>query len=252
MATTPPTPDFMPDPPADEPPASDPWAPLTQRGFDPQRYDPDEVVNGANLYKALRSRDYQEGAIADILRTAGFGDDVNVRELREMYQQSRQADPWDQLAPQGAEPDYGYEPQPPPFDPNMLRNAIDAEIERRFAERDQRAAEQAQQQAFEAEFAREAQRVAKANDLDDQEVVWLAAQANMLRESMPYATTGQVMDEAGKRITNRLNQRLQALAQRQESEAPSAGLPAGPTPSDQQVPQDVAQAREAARRFFNN
>lgn len=251
MATNPPPPDFNQEPPAaDEPPAPDPWAPLTQRGFDPSRYDPEAIVNGANLYTALRSRDYQEGAIADVLRHAGFPEGLSVRELREMAQQAQQQDPWEAMNQPQDEQGY-YEPQAPAFDPRQLQSAIDAEIERRFAERDRQAAERERQQAFEAEFTREAQRVAKANDFDEEEVVWLAAQANMLRESMPYATTQQVMDAAGERIVGRLNKRLQALAQRQES-APSGGMPPGPTPSDQQVPQNAEEARAAARQFFTN
>jgi len=248
MATTPP-PDFAPEPPAEEP-TPDPWAPLTQRGFDPSQYDPDEVVHGANLYKALRSRDYREGAIADILRQADFPDGVTVSDLREMARQSQQTDPWEQFAPQHDGQEY-YEPQAPAFDPNQLRAVLDAEIERRFAERDAAQQEQQRQQAFEAEFTREAERVAKQHDFDSDETVWLATTANVIRESMPYATTAQVMDEAGKRINDRMNQRLQALTQRQQ-DAPAPGLPPGPTPSDQQVPQDAQQAREAARRFFTN
>jgi len=247
MATTPP-PDFTPEPPAPEP-QPDPWAPLAQRGFDPSRYDPDAIVNGANLYTALRSRDYQEGAITDVLRHAGFPDGISVRELRELAQAQQQPDPWADLAPQQPEPEYYAEPQQPAFDPRVFQSAIEQEINRRFAERDQAQQEAQRQQAFEAEFTREAERVAKQHDFDQEEVLWLAAQANMLRESMPYATTDQVMDAAGKRISDRMNARLQALSQRQET-APAAPLPGGAIPSDQQVPQSADEAREAARRFF--
>lgn len=248
MATTPP-PDFTPEPPAPEP-QPDPWAPLAQRGFDPTRYDPDAIVNGANLYTALRSRDYQEGAIADVLRHAGFPDGLSVRELRELAQAQQQPDPWADLVPQQPEPEYYAEPQQSPTpDPRMFQSAIEQEIERRFALRDQQAEEARQQQAYEAEFMREADRVAKEYDFGQQETRWLAVEANDLRQAMPYATTDQVMDAAGKRIDERDRKRLQALSQRQES-APAAPLPGGAIPSDQQVPQSAEEAREAGRRFF--
>lgn len=251
MASNPP-PDYVPQEPQ-EPQQQEPsrWEILEQRGFDPSRYDPDAVVNGANLYTALRSRDYRDGAISDILRNAGFPEDLSVQELRELAMQRQQPDPWEQFGGQQEEEYYDPQPQQPAFDPNALRSAIDAEIERRFAERDQRMEEQRRQEAYEQEFAHHVDRVAKANDFDSQEVVWLAAEANMLRSQMPYATTQQVLDEAGNRMNARLNARLQALSQRQEA-APAAPMPAGPNPSDQQVPQSAEEARQAARRFFTN
>lgn len=252
MATTPP-PDFNQPPPMEpEPAPPSPWETLEQRGFDPSRYNPDQIVQGANFMAALSDRNYAEGAIGDLLQKQGYlPEGMTPRELKELVaqHQAAQQDPWAQYEPDQYEDP--YQQQAPAFDPRQLQSAIDMEIERRFQERDRIQAERQQQEAFEHEFTYHADRVAKKHDLDQQEVVWLAAEANMLRGSMPYATTEQIMDAAGDRLNDRITKRLQAMAQQQQ-QAPAAPLPSGAMPSDQQVPQNAEEARRAAQGFFTN
>lgn len=247
MATTPP-PDFTPDPPAAEEAPPNPWAPLEERGFRPDQFEPDEIVNGAQWYKAFNSRDYRDSALGQALKASGFPEDLSVRELRELAQQARQEqDPWAALGQPAEEEEY-Y--QPPAFDPQAIQAAVNAQVEQRIAQFQEQQAQQAQQAAYEAEFTREVERVAKSHEFEPEEMLWLASEANNLRQSMPYATTQEVMDRAGEKINATLTKRLQAMAQRQK-ETPAAPLPGGSIPSDMQVPQNAQEAKEAMRRFFN-
>ena len=248
MATNPP-PDFTPDPVAEEP-APNPWAPLEERGFRPDQYEPDEIVNGAQWYKAFNSRDYRDSALGQALKASGFPEDLSVRELRELAQQARaDDDPWAAMQPQ--EPEYEqYEPQQPAFDPQAIQAAVQAQVQREIQQFQEQQAQQQQQAAYEAEFTREAERVAKSHDFEPEELLWLASEANNLRQSMPYATTAEVMDKAGEKINGALTRRLQAMAAKQQNTT-SPGLPPGPMPSDQQVPQNAQEANEAMQRMFN-
>ena len=247
MATNPP-PDFTPEPVAEEP-APNPWAPLEERGFRPDQYEPDEIVNGAQWYKAFNSRDYRDSALGQALKASGFPEDLSVRELRELAQQARvEADPWAAMQQQPEE-EY-YEPQQPAFDPQAIQAAVEAQVERKIQAYQEQQEQQRQQAAYEAEFTREAERVAKSHDFAPEELLWLASEANNLRQSMPYATTSEVMDKAGEKINGALTRRLQAMAAKQQ-DTTAAPLPGGPIPSDMQVPQNAQEANEAMRRMFN-
>ena len=253
MATLPP-PEDMPIPETNEP-AEDPWAQWRGAGIDPS-YDPQQARQAIGFWDALRNRDQRDYALEQLVRNE-LPDGMSWRDARELLaQQSQKPSPWDGLGggdPGYADPAYADQnyQQPPALDPNALREAIEYEMEQRFAARDAAAEESRRQQAYESEFTSEASRVAKQHKLDDHETLYLAAEANMLRASMPYAPTSQLMDEAGKRYVASVNSRLQALSQIQEG-SPAAPLPGGPIPSDQQVPQNAQEAQEAARRFFNN
>lgn len=250
MATNPP-PDFTPpEQQIEEAPAPSPWAPLEERGFRPDQYEPDEIVNGAQWYKAFNSRDYRDSALGQALKASGFPEDLSVRELRELAQQARQEDdPWAALNPQQPEEDY-YEPQQPAFDPQALQAAVDAQVERKIQAYEQAQEQQRQQQAYEAEFTREIERAALENKLGSDEMLWLASETNSLRQSMPYATTGDIADKAAQKINAAITKRLQSMASEQQNTG-SAPLPSGPIPSDMQVPQNAQEAREAMRRVFN-
>lgn len=246
MATNPP-PDFTPDPVVEEP-APNPWAPLEERGFRPDQYEPDEIVQGAQWYKAFNSRDYRDSALGQALKASGFPEDLSVRELRELAQQqaSQVQDPW--AAMQQPEEEY-YESQQPAFDPAQIQAAVEAQVERKIQAYQQEQEQARQQQAYEAEFTREAERVAKSHDFEPEELLWLASEANNLRQSMPYATTSEVMDKAGEKINAVLTKRLQAMAAKQQNTT-AAPLPGGPIPSDMQVPQNAEEARAAMRQVF--
>lgn len=251
MATNPP-PDFTPEPQAaEEAPAPSPWAPLEERGFRPDQYEPDEIVNGAQWYRAFNNRDYRDSALGQALKASGFPEDLSVRELRELAQQARaNEDPWAALAP--AEPEYEeYAPQQPAFDPHAIQAAVDAQVERKMQQFQEQQQAAQQQAAYEAEFTREAERVAKSHEFEPEELLWLASEANNLRQSMPYATTAEVMEKAGEKINGVLTKRLQAMATKQQ-QTTSAPLPPGSIPSPQQVPQNAQEAREAMRQFFTN
>lgn len=221
-------------------PSPSPWAPLEERGFRPDGFEPDDVVNGANFWKALRSRDYQDGAITQVLRHAGFPEDVTPAELRELAQQARAGqDPWAQFDDGGYDDSQQY--QQPQFDPRQMQQAVEAAMDQRFAAFTQQQEQARTQAAYEAEFTRELERAAAASGFEADEKLWLAARANELRQTMPYATTAEVMDKAAEGINNRMMARLQALAARQ-GQAPAAPLPGGLQPADQQVPQNAAEA----------
>ena len=248
MATNPP-PDFTPEPVAEEP-APNPWAPLEERGFRPDQYEPDEIVQGAQWYKAFNSRDFRDAALTQAMRHAGFPEDMTASQIRELALQQAQ---------QETEPQYEEYEDQQYMDPAISRlhqemMALKEETRRDRMEREEsirKAEEMRIQQSYEAEFTREAERVAKSHDFAPEELLWLASEANNLRQSMPYATTAEVMDKAGEKINGALTRRLQAMAAKQQNTT-SPGLPPGPTPSDQQVPQNAQEANEAMQRVFTN
>ena len=248
MATNPP-PDFTPEPEQTVPePAPNPWAPLEERGFRPDQYEPDEIVQGAQWYKAFNSRDYRDAALGQALKHAGFPEDMSVRELREFAQQQRaDADPWAAMQQQPEE-EY-YEPQAPGIDPQAIQAAVNAQVQAQLAQYQEQQEQARQQQAYEAEFTREIERAAKSHDFGPDEMLWLASETNNLRQSMPYAPTSDVADKAAEKINAAITRRLQAMAQKQQ-QTTSAPLPGGPIPSDMQVPQNAQEAREAMRRVF--
>ena len=247
MATNPPPEQTPPIPEPEGAPGANPWESWQGAGIDPS-YDPHQARQALGFWDALRNRDQRDYALEQLVRNE-LPDGMSWREAREALAGMNQApNPWDQMDQDAPEQHYD---QPQTLDPNALRQAIEYEMEQRFAARDAQAEQTRQQQAYEAEFTSEASRVAKANDLDEQETLYLAAEANMLRASMPYAPTSQVMDEAGKRYIARMNARLQSLTQIQQG-GPAAPLPPGAIPSDQQVPKNAEEANEAARRFFVN
>lgn len=245
MATLPPPPEPLEgaDP---EPSGPNPWDNWQAAGIDPS-YDPHQAREALNFWRALGNRDQREYAVQQV---AGdfLPEGMSIREAREILSQHGQEDPWAQITGGGYEEEYA-EPAAPALDPQAFRNAIDSEIERRLAERDQRDAQERAQMEYEAEFTREVDRVGDQHSLEGEERLWLAAQANVLRQEQPYATTAQIMDEAGKRFMANVNRRLQALSQAQQDH-PAPPLPGGAIPSPDQVPQNVEQAQEAARRFF--
>jgi hypothetical protein len=240
------------EPPVDEAPAN-PWAPLEERGFRPDQFQPDEIVNGAQWWKAFNHRDYRDAALSQALRSYGFPEDLSPRELKEMAMQARQEpDPWQQVMGEPQYEDQYGQPQTSYVDPNAIQQAVDAQVQRHISEFEQRQAQQAQQHAYEQEFTRELDRASGAHDFGGDEKLWLASTASQLRQSMPYASTQEIMDTAAKQIDAAITRRIQSMSTRQQ-ETPAAPLPAGGAlPSDQQVPQNAEQAREAARRFFIN
>jgi hypothetical protein len=126
-------PEMQPDAPVVPDVPENPWAPLEQRGFRPDGYEPDEIVNGANLYKALTSRDYRDGAIAQVLQYGGFPEGVSLQDLRDYARQQAEQDPWDQFSqPEAEEYEQPVQYQQA-FDPRQLQPVVQAEVERRLA-----------------------------------------------------------------------------------------------------------------------
>jgi hypothetical protein len=238
--------------PPEGPPASNPWEPLQARGFDPSGYDPDAIVNGANLYKALTSRDYQEGAVQQVLRHAGFPEDLSVQELRQMVQEAREAqnDPYAAFYGDPNDP-YGN-PAPAPFDPRQMQEIVSQQVSQQLQQFQQQQAEVERQRQYETEFQREVERVSGAKQFEDSEQIWLAAEAQRLRQSMPYATTAQIVDKAGEEIQGRLMRRLQAMSQQVVAEQPAPGLPqGGMIPAQQQPTMSTDEAMQAWIRLSN-
>lgn len=237
-------PDIQPEPVVPDP-APNPWEPLTQRGFDPTGYDPDEIVNGANLYKALTSRDYRDGAVQQVLNYAGFPEGTSLQDLREYARQQSERDPW---AFGGQEDEYeeqpGYAQQ---FDPRQFQSAVDQTVERRLAEFQQRLEAEKQQQAYEQEFTSHLDRVAGQHNLGNELKVGLAAHANMLRQQMPYASTEQVLDAAGKSFIDAMNNQFRQMAMQQQ-DTPTPPMPGGPIPSQTQPAQNAQEAAEMWRQ----
>ncbi len=254
MATLPPD-ENMPIPEAQgDEPQGNPWESWQGAGIDPS-YDPHQARQALGFWDALRNRDQRDYALEQLVRN-DLPDGMSWREAQEILrgQQEPQETPWDQFGQQ-EEPEYEeqqYMPQQQPqFDPRQFQQAVDFTVDQKIAAYEQQRQQEAQQAAFEQEFQREAQRVSGQYKMGDEETVWLAAQANMMRQNMPYASTSEVMDQAGKQIDGVLKARLQAMTQQQQ-ETPAAPMPPGSTPSDQQVPDSAESLREAGRRFFSN
>ena len=246
MSTNPATP-----PEGDPPPPGTPWDGWAGAGIDPN-YDPQQARQALGFWDALRNRDQRDYAVEQLVR-GDLPQGMSWAQAQQILQDAAQPpDPWQGVVtPPGTDPnEMYYESQAPPIDPDALRKAMEAEMDRRFAERDQQQQQQRQQEAFEAEFARETERVAEKFGLSREEMPWLAAQANLLHPSMPYATTSQLVEAAGEAVNKQLMARLQALATQQETKPPAAPLPPGSVPSDQQVPQNAQDSNKAAEDFF--
>jgi hypothetical protein len=225
-----------------------PWAPLEERGFRPDGYEPDEIVNGANLYKALTSRDYRDGAIAQVLQYGGFPEGVSLQDLRDYARQQAEQDPWAQFGQPEDVEEYEQPAQyQQAFDPRQLQPVVQAEVERRLAEFQAQQEAQKQQEAYEQEFTSHLDRVAGQHSLKSSQKIGLAAQANMLRQQMPYASTAEVMDAAGKQYMDEMNAYFRDMSMRQQ-DTPAPPMPGGPIPSDFQPPRNAQEAAELWRQ----
>lgn len=224
-----------------------PWAPLEQRGFRPDGYEPDEIVNGANLYKALTSRDYRDGAIAQVLQYGGFPEGVSLSDLREYARQQSEQDPWAQFNQQPQEEYEEPGQYQPAFDPRQFQSAVDQTVERRLAEFQQQQEQQRQQEAYERDFESHLDRVAGQHSLKPSQKIGLAAQANMMRQQMPYASTAEVMEAAGKQYIDELNAYFRDMSMRQQ-DTPAPPMPGGPQPSEFQPPRNAQEAAEMWRQ----
>jgi hypothetical protein len=241
-------PEIQPDAPVVPEAPVNPWAPLEERGFRPDGYEPDEIVNGANLYKALTSRDYRDGAIAQVLQYGGFPEGVSLQDLRDYARQQAEQDPWAQFGqPEDAE-EYEQPAQyQQAFDPRQLQPVVQAEVERRLAEFQAQQEAQKQQEAYEQEFTSHLERVAGQHSLKPSQKIGLAAQANMLRQQMPYASTAEVMEAAGKQYMDEMNAYFRDMSMRQQ-DTPAPPMPGGPQPSEFQPPRNAQEAAELWRQ----
>jgi hypothetical protein len=241
-------PEMQPDAPVVPDVPENPWAPLEQRGFRPDGYEPDEIVNGANLYKALTSRDYRDGAIAQVLQYGGFPEGVSLQDLRDYARQQVEQDPWAQFSPQEDAEEYEQPVQyQQGFDPRQLQPVVQAEVERRLAEFQAEQQAQKQQEAYEQEFTSHLDRVAGQHSLKPSQKIGLAAQANMLRQQMPYASTAEVMEAAGKQYMDEMNAYFRDMSMRQQ-DTPAPPMPGGPQPSEFQPPRNAQEAAELWRQ----
>jgi hypothetical protein len=234
-------PEMQPDAPVVPDVPENPWAPLEQRGFRPDGYEPDEIVNGANLYKALTSRDYRDGAIAQVLQYGGFPEGVSLQDLRDYARQQAEQDPWDQFSqPEAEEYEQPVQYQQA-FDPRQLQPVVQAEVERRLAAFQAEQQAQKQQEAYEQEFTSHLDRVSGQHSLKPSQKIGLAAQANMLRQQMPYASTAEVMEAAGKQYMDEMNAYFRDMSMRQQ-DTPAPPMPGGPIPSEFQPPRNAEEA----------
>jgi hypothetical protein len=249
MATNPP--DFQ--VPDGEPaaPETNPWENWQSAGIDPS-YDPGQARQALSFWDALSNRDQREYAVEQIVRNE-LPEGMTWREVKEIARQqaaAAQPDPWENVMGQPQEEQY-YEPQAQAIDPAALRAALRAEMEQEFSQRDQAAAQQRQQEEFQAEFTRETEKAVEKQKLSKDWMPAIAAEANLLHQHMPYATTEQLVEAAGVKVKKQLLAQIHALSQMQD-ESPAAPLPGGATPSAQQVPQNAREAQDAAKNFFVN
>jgi hypothetical protein len=118
---------------------------------------------------------------------------------------------------------------------------VQAEVERRLAAFQAEQQAQKQQEAYEQEFSSHLDRVAGQHSLKPSQKIGLAAQANMLRQQMPYASTAEVMEAAGKQYMDEMNAYFRDMSMRQQ-DTPAPPMPGGPIPSEFQPPRNAEEA----------
>jgi hypothetical protein len=65
----------------------------------------------------------------------------------------------------------------------------------------------------------------------------------MLRQQMPYASTAEVMEAAGKQYMDEMNAYFRDMSMRQQ-DTPAPPMPGGPIPSAEQPARNAAEAAE--------
>jgi hypothetical protein len=63
----------------------------------------------------------------------------------------------------------------------------------------------------------------------------------MLRQQMPYASTAEVMEAAGKQYMDEMNAYFRDMSMRQQ-DTPAPPMPGGPIPSEFQPPRNAEEA----------
>lgn len=219
-----------PEVPAPEPQAeANPWDQWQQAGLDPTAFDPHEVRNAAQFFNALKNPDQRQYALS------AFAAQLRDEE-RGIFAGQQQDDDEPYYGDPGEE-EYGYEGAG--LDPS----AIEQIVEKRLAAFQQEQAAQRQQEAYQQEFERELLR-ATADGYDDNERVWIASTALNLRQSDPYSTTGQLVDNAREQYDAAVQRRLQQAAQRQQQVNADVSVPNGQVPSPHQVPRSPEEAMQ--------
>ncbi len=243
----------VPDPDAPAAPAEqqpNQWETWQQAGIDPS-YDPHKARQALQFYEALSNRDQRAFAMDQLVQN-DLPEGMTYADMVELARSQQQTDHWaavnqpaqpDYYDPQTGQPVYqgGYEPPQQGMDHQALQQAIQAEIQRNFTERDQAEQQRRAQEAIEAEFTREMERVTREHELEPYEVQAIAGAAAQGRQTDPYASTKDLFERAYGQHQALLERRLQALSMKQQ-EAPKTGLPPGGTPSSTQVPQTADEA----------
>lgn len=251
------------------PPDYGPWSNWQQAGIDPEKFNPYDARKAINLNSALSDPGHRGYALEQILKGHELPEGMTWDEARQAIQeaaQQRQQDPWESVLqpgePEGqllgysedGQPIYAAPPQQfqqPSFDPAQIKAAVDATVEQRLAamETDRRRQEHERQQG--EEFERAIANVKTKDNLSDADTRWLipATIAN-LQGNM----AGASMDEAARNTWNEMkawrNQSAAQMAVDQQN-VPQTRTPNGPTPSANQPPNNLSEAGERARDFFN-
>lgn len=237
-----------------EPPAPSPWQQWEQAGVDPT-VNPYEARQALDAYQALRDRDRQVPYIESIMRAnnllpegVSLQDAIAYANEQAQYQQ----DPWAQFSqPQQQQFDQGYDPaleqqyQQPPFDPSMLQQAVQAEVQRNL-----QAYQAQQEEAMRVQqFETAATQVASTRGYGDQERHMVSAEAVRMLQMNPALTYEQALGSAADAYDQAVLARAARLGQQQQA-APQIQAPTGPPPAQYQQPQSLQEAERQIREMI--
>lgn len=234
--------------------APSPWSTWEQAGVDPS-LNPYDVRKGYDVYQALQDRSRQLPFVEEVLRRNGhLPEGIDLREglelLREYAQQ--QSDPWAQLSGQpddgyGQDPQYTQESHAPAFDPRMVQQAVQAEIQAQMRAYQEQQAEQARVN----QWQNAVEDVKRSNGLDDVEAQMVSAAALQFLNQNPTLAYRDALEQAHREYTDRLMRRAAALGH-QQAQAPQVSTPQGPAPAGYQPPASLEEAARQVQEMIRN
>lgn len=196
---------------------------------------PEELQNAANLYRGLNNLDTRGQYIQQVVRP-----DIDGQFLRGMFepQQQEQQDPWQQFT---GEPEYEEPEYQPAFDPDMLRQAVRAEIE----QGQQQMWGQLQEMAVNQQITESAAQATQAANLPSFLSGSIEQQVRQQHQLQPNRQFGDIANEVAQKYAREL---AQYQAAPPATPAPQGQVPGGPAPSQQERPTDWKSMIEYAQQ----
>lgn len=215
-------------------------------GLDPNDVDPQYAAQGIEYWRGLNHRDTADRYLESTLQQRGvLPEGVSLSDVQAWAAEQGQAedvDPWEQFEVADDETgDAGDEyvgeyRQPAPFDPASLRPVFESEAERIKREVLEQVASQQAQQAAEAEFRAELERLRLGeHKLPQQAAFGVMVQANDLAQSMPNASLRERAEKAVEEYQREVDSYIAQRAEQQAKvNAEAKSIPTGPPPADRQ------------------